>query len=141
VSEELDDRDVALAVLLEAGQVLGDPVGEAKRAALHQDPDRARRDHLGVGVEEPERIVPGRHAIGIEPRVAERLDERKLPAPGDRDLGRGVAAFGQMARDDLNEAIERLGIEAEGDRVGWGEGNGHDDVLVAHPLRSRRGLG
>ena len=39
VRQELDDRDVALAVGLEPGHVIGDPVGERERPALDHDPD------------------------------------------------------------------------------------------------------
>ena len=39
--EELEERDVALAVGRELGHVLADPVGERERALLDQLPDRA----------------------------------------------------------------------------------------------------
>ena len=75
VREELDDRDVALAVGLEPGHVIGDPVGERQRAALDQQPHRARGDDLRVREQQPERLVARGHALRIETRVTERPHE------------------------------------------------------------------
>ena len=125
VGQELDDRDVALAVLLEARQVLGDPVGETEGAAFHQEPDRARGDHLGVGVEEPEGVVAGGDSLGVEPRIAEGLDEGERAAPGHGDLGAGITAFGQVARDDLAEPIESVRIESERRGSAWRQWKTH----------------
>jgi hypothetical protein len=48
VRQELDDRDLALAIGLEAGDVIGHPVGEAQSAALDEGPHRAGGDDLGI---------------------------------------------------------------------------------------------
>ena len=125
VREELDQRDLALAVGLEARQVLGDPVGERQRAALDQEPDGARGEDLGVRVEEPKRVVARGGAGGLEPRVAERPHAGELAVPGDGELGRRVAPFGDVARDELAQAIERLSVEAEGHGRGGVERESH----------------
>jgi hypothetical protein len=51
MGDELQHRDVLLAVASEVGQVIGDAVGEAEGAALGEQPERRRRDDLRVGVE------------------------------------------------------------------------------------------
>jgi hypothetical protein len=80
VAQELDHRDVALAVGLETRHVVGHPVGEAQGPLLREDPHRAGGDDLGAGVEQPERLVARGHADGIEAGVAEGAEERELAA-------------------------------------------------------------
>src|SRR3970282_1551351 len=86
VRQELDDRYVALAVLLEARQVLGDLVGEGERPALDQEPDGAGRHDLRVRVQEPERVLRRRDPRGIEAGVADRLEQGELAPAGPRGL-------------------------------------------------------
>ncbi len=82
VREQVPDGDVALAVLLEAGHVQGDAVGQPQLALLHQHHDRRRRrDHLG-------------ERGGVEDRVGRHRLWRGLNgAPSDRRLP-GDAGFG-----------------------------------------------
>ena len=53
----------------------------------------------------------------FEARVAEGAEERELAVPRHRDLGARIAALGDVPRDDLDEALERLRIEAERRRM------------------------
>jgi hypothetical protein len=124
MGEELDDRDAALPVGLEAGHVRGHRVGEAEGAALGEDPHRAGGDDLGIGVQEPERLV-ARGCPRLEPRLAEGLEEGEPAASGHRDLGARITALGEMPRDDLGEALERPRIESERRRRGRREREGH----------------
>jgi hypothetical protein len=114
VREQLDDRDLTLAVGLESGHVIGDPVGERQRAALHEEPHRAGGDDLRVREEQPERLVPRGHALGLQTRVAERPYEPELAVARQGDLRRGIAPLGDMGGDQLAQTAERLGIQTEG---------------------------
>src|SRR5262249_38686003 len=109
-----DDRDVALPMLLEPGQVLGHAVGEPQRAALHQEPYRAGGDHLRVRVEQPKRLVPRGDAAGIEPRRTESRDERKGAPTGHGDPRPGIPALDEVTGDGLTESIEALLVESKG---------------------------
>jgi len=113
VGEQLDDRDLALAVGLEARHVRGHGVRERQRAAVGEQPHRARRQHLGVRVEQPERVVRGGHTRGIEPRVAQRAGQRQLAVARDGQLRAGITALGHVAGHELHQALEGGGIEAE----------------------------
>src|SRR5207244_13254182 len=53
------------------------------------------------------------HALGLEPRVAERPRESKLAVTRDGDLCGGIASLRDVRRDQLAQAAERLGIEAQ----------------------------
>ena len=60
----------------------------------------------------------------------------ELAPPSDRDLGPGIAALGDVARDHLHEALQRLGIEAQRRRIGDGQREGHG-VLARLKARQR----
>jgi hypothetical protein len=128
VGEELDDRDLALAVGLEARDVGGHGIGEGQRAALGEEPHRARREHLGVRVEQPERVVLGGRALGIQPRVPQRADERELAAARDGELGARIARLRHVARHQLHQALERRSVEAELGRGRGREGKFHEGL-------------
>ena len=113
VREELDHRDLALTVLLELGDVRGHGVGEAEGAPLNEEPDRAGGQDLGVGVEQPERVVVGGRPRRVDHAVAERLDDGELTVARDRDLGAGIASGGDVLVDDVEETVERIGREAD----------------------------
>ena len=132
VGEELDDGDVILAVLLEAGQALGDLVGEREGAALHEEPHRAGREDLGIGVEQPQGVVLGRGARRIGARLADGGEHRELAVTRHRVLGPWIAPLGHVPRDGLVEALQRLGIEVERRGRGLLEGGGHGRA----PLRA-----
>jgi hypothetical protein len=125
VRQELDDGQVALAIRLEARQMLGHPVRVAQRAALGKDPHRARGDDLGIRVHEPQRVLARRDTRGIEPRLAEGSEQGELASAGHGDLSAGIASLRQMAGDDLAEPFERLLIEPEGSGGGRVEREGH----------------
>src|SRR5438552_1049656 len=140
--EELDDGDVALAVGLEPGQMIGDPIGERERAAVDQGPHGARGEDLGVRVEQPQRLVARGHALGLEPRVAERPRESELAVTRDGDLRGGIASLRDVRRDQLAQAAERLGIEAEtfdAGRFEW-ECHGRNSSTRRRGPRSARGV-
>jgi hypothetical protein len=99
------------AVLGELGNVIGDAVVEGERALLDEEPHRRGGDHLGVGIEQPKRVVARRNLLGFEPRRAEAAVKGELAAARERDLRAGIAALGNMAVDETTEAVERGGIE------------------------------
>jgi len=102
--------------------VVGDPVGEAEQAALGQHPQRDGGHDLGVGIEQPERIV-GRRAGGrFGDGVAEALEQRQLAVTGERDLAAGVAARRDMALDQVDQAVDLAPAEAERVEIGRRQG-------------------
>ena len=134
MGEHLEQRDVALAVAGELRDVVGDAVVERKRAFFDQQPDRRRRDHLGVGVHQPERVRTRRNPR-LEPRCAERAVERELAVTRDRDLGGRVAVLGDVPFDDPAQAVERVGPQAETRWIGGLENGGlreSDEVILVH---------
>jgi hypothetical protein len=143
VRQELDDRDIALAVGLEPGHVIGHPIGERERAALDQDPHRARGDDLGVRVEEPERLVSRGRALGLEPRIADRPQESELAVARDGDLRGGITALGDVRRDQLAEPRQGFRIETErfdGGRGQWECHGGNSSTIAAPPPSGRGGV-
>ena len=105
MGDGLQDRDVALGVLGELRHVVGDLVGEGEQAALGQRPQRDRGHHLGVGIEQPQRVVGAPRAVcGLGDRVAEALEQRELAVAGERDLAAGIAALGDVALDQRRSA-------------------------------------
>ena len=112
VRQQFEHALPALAMRLEARQVHGDRVGEAQPAVRNELPDRSRRNHLGVGEEQPERALAG-IARRVEPRLAEATVERQPPVPGDRDLGAGIAPLGDMGLHRLDQPLQRPRVEAE----------------------------
>ena len=130
VGQQLDHRDIALGILLEARQVLGHAIREGERAPLDEKPHGACRDHLRVRVQQPEGVLRRRGPRRIDARVADRLEEGQLSVPGHRELGTRIASFGDVARDGLEQALEALGIEIERGGRGTVERDGHDGLLL-----------
>ena len=112
VRQQFEHALPALAVGLEARQMHGDRVGEAQPAVRNELPDRRRRNHLGIGEQQPERAFL-RILRRVEPRPAEAAVERQPPVPGDGDLGAGIAPLGDMGLDRLDQPLQRPRIEAE----------------------------
>jgi hypothetical protein len=54
----------------------------------------------------------------------------ELAVAGERDLGSRVPALGEVARDQLLEAVERRGVQTERRRGGGGERESHGDLLT-----------
>src|SRR5262249_57037901 len=79
---------------------------------------RAGREHLGVGVEEPEGVVAGRHSRGIGARVADGGGDGELAVTRHRVLGAWIASLRHVPRDRLVQALQGLGIEVERSRGG-----------------------
>src|SRR5262249_12429056 len=95
---------------------------------LDEQPDRAGGQDLGVGVEQPERVVERGHPCRLDHAVAERLDDGQLAVAGERDLGAGIAARGGRRGGGAEERGGGGGREAAGARptsqsVADGSGN------------------
>ena len=112
VRQQFEHALPALAVRLEARQVHGDRVGEPQPSVRDELPDRRRRNHLGVGEEQPERAFL-RILRRVEPRPAEAPVERQPSIPGDGDLGAGITPLGDMGLHRLDQPLERPRVEAE----------------------------
>src|SRR6266545_2811408 len=103
--QELHDRDVALAVRLEARQMRGHAVREAQRAAA--------RTHTAHAVStfvleySSHRVSSPAASAGVDPRVAEAPEQREPAVASHRDLGTQVAPLGDVAGEHLTEAFQR----------------------------------
>ena len=117
VGQQLEDRDLTFAVPLEAWQHFGDAVAVAQHAVLDERPDGGGGDHLGVGVEQEQRVVGGGcrrvHAGGTETAA-----QRQLAVAGDGDLRARIDAGGDAAFDGGTEQIEPPRVETECRGVG-----------------------
>src|SRR5713101_1810897 len=61
----------------------------------------------------PEGVFRSLRPRRIDARVADRLEQRQLAVPGHRDLRPRVARLGDVARDRLEQSLERLRVEVE----------------------------
>src|SRR5581483_7554352 len=73
---------------------------------------------LGVGVEQPQRVVARRARRGLGAGVAETLVERELAVTGERDLAAGIFAFGDVAADQRDQPVDLAAAEAERFEIG-----------------------
>ena len=112
MTQDLRERDVALAVLRELGNMLGDAVGEAQRAVLHQRPDAGRRNHLGIRKQQPQRVGV-RRARGVDRGSAKTFEQREPAVSRERDLRTRIAALGDVAFDQPAQTRERGLVETE----------------------------
>ena len=122
VRDGLQHRDVALGVLGERRHVIGDLVGEGEQPALGQRPQRDGGHHLGVGIEQPQRVVGRRARFRIGDRVAEASVERELAVAGERDLAAGIAVFRDMPLDQGDQPVDLAFAKAQRFEIGRGQG-------------------
>ena len=109
VGDGLQDRDVALGVPGELRHVIGDPVGEGEQPALGQRPQRDGGHHLGVGIEQPQRVVRRSARFRLGDGVAEALEQRELAVAGERDLAAGIAALRDVPLDQRDQPVDLAG--------------------------------
>jgi hypothetical protein len=79
---------------------------------------RHRGHDLGVGVEQPQRVIGRRARFRFGDCVAEAPVERELAVPRQRDLAAGIAAFGDVPLDQLDQPIDLFLAEAERLEIG-----------------------
>ena len=135
VGDRLQHRDVALGVLGKGRHVIGDLVGEGEQPALGQHPQRNRGHHLGVGIEQPQRVVAGRVRFRLGDRVAEAAIERELAVAGERDLAAGIALLGDVLLDQGDQPVDLAAAEAQRVEVGLRQRK------ACRTLRARGGYG
>ena len=112
VAQHLRQRDVAFAVLRELRHVFGDAVIKSKQTVFHQCPDAHRGDHLGIGKQQPQRVVACRF-FSFNRRLAKRFKQRELAMPRQRNLRAGIAALGHMSFNYPSKFSQRRLVKSE----------------------------
>jgi hypothetical protein len=110
VGRDVEQRDLALAVRGEFGEVVGDPIAERQRAFLDEAPDRRRGQHLGLREQQPQRIGAG---VVSGKGMAVGPEEGELAVPRDCDLRAGIAPVVDVAADQPVEIGQRLFRQVE----------------------------
>jgi hypothetical protein len=110
--------------------VVGYTVVEREGRVLGEPPQRGRHQHLGVRVQQPQRVGLRRHALGLEPRVAGGALEQQAAVAGDCDLRAGIPALGDLRIDEAGQPLEPVGAEARGGEVADRQGKGVHPPIV-----------
>ena len=121
VGDGLQDRDVALGVPGELRNVIGDAVGEGEQPALGQRPQRDGGHDLGVGIEQPQRVVRRGALSRLADRVAEALEQRELAVAREGDLAAGIAPLGDVPLDQRDQPVDLLTAKAQRVEIGLGQ--------------------
>lgn len=120
-------------MLTEFGEIVRHGIREPQSTLFVQFPQGRGRDDLGVGVQQPQRVIAGRHDVGIsrialtDARMTKTFAQQQASMMRQGKLTAGITTVLNVLFNQLIQGLQRTRAQGSAVQGSLGKGVSHDE--------------